>query len=167
MQRLSDGTRVLGLSESTRLRVDQREDIVEVTMEAGAADFDVPEDRQPWRPYRVRAHEVVVDVVGTRFTVAHQPPSTVRVRVVSGRVQVHSPDERVELTAGEHRQFPEPEPEVSVSASEPPPPKKRVSRRRAKTRLAQKNEPRPTWQALAEQGRFEEAARSLSRGGRV
>lgn len=185
---LADGARIVGQSAAARLRVDARTDLVEVRVEAGGADFDVPPDRAPRRPYRVRAGEVEVEVVGTRFSVAHAERGAVRVHVEHGRVRVRYAGGERFVGAGEGARFGpdattedgsagdetapsdsepgvEPEDQAEAEPAPRPEPARRAASKRPRRR-ARRGEisSEPRWRVLAEEGRFEEAARALEHG---
>lgn len=97
---LVDGSEV-SLSPATRLEVAEadEESDVEVVLARGAATFEVT--RNPRRTFTVRAGEVRVVVVGTRFSVVRGPEGAARVQVERGIVEVHRGGETTRLTAGQ------------------------------------------------------------------
>lgn len=87
--RLADGTRV-SLAPESRVTIANEGDGVDrdVVLE-GEAYFDVAHDGQ--RPFEVRARNVVIHDVGTRFAVrAYRTDSVVQVVVTNGRVRMRS-----------------------------------------------------------------------------
>jgi transmembrane sensor len=113
--RVADGSSVVldGASTVLRTAVETSND-VELELEAGGARFDVA--KRPSRLFRVRAGDVTVQVIGTRFHVARQSAQT-RVSVDRGRVLVTWPGGGSrELGVGEAGVFP---PEAPVVAANP------------------------------------------------
>jgi transmembrane sensor len=93
--KLGDGT-VVRLAPSSRLRV-EADRPREVTLE-GRAFFAVT--TTPGRPFRVATNGATVKVLGTRFELATDGGG-VRLRVVEGRVELDTPVNTVEVSAGE------------------------------------------------------------------
>ena len=109
---LTDGS-VVHLNTQSRLRVQLTDTAREVTLFSGEALFQVARD--PQRPFRVTAANTVVEAIGTRFNVYHDPVQTA-VTVVEGEVAVSQldltdksptggvvrlPEDVLTLTAGE------------------------------------------------------------------
>ena len=102
-----DGSTAL-LSEDAHVRVDsQGTDGVWLTQQGGTVTYEVTHD--PDRPFVVRAADVTVRVIGTRFVVA-MDPGYVEVRVERGRVSVDGPEQHAVLGRGER---------VRIAASAP------------------------------------------------
>lgn len=81
---LADGS---SIQLNTDSRVDIRMGRTERTVDLrhGEALFDVVADQQ--RPFRVTSHDVIVEAIGTRFSVFRRPEDT-RITVLQGRVSV-------------------------------------------------------------------------------
>jgi transmembrane sensor len=95
---LTDGSVVERLEERTLLRVvEDASSRSVVDLEVGGARFDVKPN--PSRPFRVRAGPVVVEVLGTAFTVSREG-GKVTTSVERGHVRVERGAERVDLFAG-------------------------------------------------------------------
>jgi len=87
--RLPDGTRVSLAPESRVTWTAPRDSLSRDVMLEGEAYFDVVHDER--RPFRVRARNVVIHDVGTRFAVrAYTTDSLVRVVVTQGRIRVRA-----------------------------------------------------------------------------
>lgn len=96
--RFADGsTAELGPASSLSLEK-QASELVEVKLHAGRATFEVA--KRPARQFVVKAHDVRVRVVGTRFTV-NDTGGVVDVTVERGIVEVMRGGELVNLTAGQ------------------------------------------------------------------
>lgn len=93
------------LSPSSLVKVDAAEPgLTELVVEAGTATFDV-EKLQKGEAFRVRTDQVLVEVVGTRFSVGAQGSCSL-IRVEEGIVRVTSWDGRVEkLEAGRRGRY--------------------------------------------------------------
>jgi transmembrane sensor len=119
-------------------------------LRAGKARFVVPHD--PARRFRVRAGAVVIEDLGTVFTVAIAGDGTVSVEVEEGRVRVHHAGTELDVSAGERREL---APEVvgegtgARGADAPPATPPGV----------------PQWRALAESGRYDDAYQALRSAG--
>lgn len=81
---LDDGS-VIHLNTQSELRVQLTDTARDVTLLSGEALFQVARD--PNRPFRVTAANTVVEALGTRFNVYHDPEQTA-VTVVEGKVAV-------------------------------------------------------------------------------
>jgi transmembrane sensor len=82
---------------------DDRGDAVAMRLERGAARFKVRGDRD--RPFRVDAGPVLVEVVGTEFSIARESDHAT-VSVITGVVRVHWQGGQSRLHAGESGRFP-------------------------------------------------------------
>lgn len=100
---LADGSRIY-LDGDSAVDVSLNETSREITLERGRAWFDVTHDER--RPFRVRAGDAAVRVLGTAFAVERLPDSTV-VTVERGRVaaQTRSADPPVQLLPGDRLQL--------------------------------------------------------------
>jgi transmembrane sensor len=147
----------------------------EISLRRGGAWFDVP-PQPAGHPFRVRARDVVVEVVGTRFLV-EEGGDEVRVAVEHGTVRVRWPGGERLLSQGERGAFPpprvEPPPLAEVPAPRPesleqvrepasgdagilaPAPRGRESRRTTKPWRP------PEWRRLAELGDYARAFEAL------
>ena len=85
---LDDGS-VVHLNTQSELRVQLTDTAREVTLLSGEALFQVARD--PNRPFRVTAANTIVEALGTRFNVYHDPAQTA-VTVVEGKVAVSKLD---------------------------------------------------------------------------
>ena len=85
---LDDGS-VIHLNTQSELRVQLTDTAREVALLSGEALFQVARD--PNRPFRVTAANTVVEALGTRFNVYHDPEQTA-VTVVEGKVAVSQLD---------------------------------------------------------------------------
>ncbi|MDD9938452.1 MAG: FecR domain-containing protein [Myxococcales bacterium] len=135
---LSDGSEV-ELLPRTRLKLEsERAEAVELSLESGVARFSVSKRRA--RRFSVRAGDVRVTVIGTRFELRREG-ATVDLRVSEGVVEVSVPGGEASrrVLAGERFVWdpsarPEPVPEPEAEESEPvveQPRPERSSRKRA------------------------------------
>jgi transmembrane sensor len=165
--RFADGSMATPIRPGTVVRSEAVTDKnVEVIVASGAARFEVTPN--PERTFVVRAGEVSVHVVGTKFTVARE--ERVAVSVERGEVLVTWQDGQRSLKAGQSGQFP-PDPGQPVdmeldfesvpSASVPVPARGSA---RAPTPSAMVEDV-PTWRALARQGQHKDAYEALQREG--
>ncbi|MDF3072026.1 MAG: hypothetical protein K0R38_7627 [Polyangiaceae bacterium] len=90
---------------------------IESRLVHGAADFEVT--KRPERDFVVVAGNVLVRVIGTRFSVERVAERT-RVSVSEGKVEVQEGASRTYLEAGESRFFPSAEPEPKVEPKPAP-----------------------------------------------
>jgi transmembrane sensor len=119
-------------------------------LRAGKARFVVPHD--PSRPFRVQAGDVVVEDLGTEFTVAMAADGTVTVEVEEGRVRVRQGAAVLDVSAGERREIaPEAVSEGSSAGGRDVP--------------APAAPALPRWRALAESGRYDDAYQALRSAG--
>jgi len=153
------------------------------TVDSGGAWFEVPR-QAPGRSFRVKAGEVSVEVLGTRFLVERMDDA-VLVLVDHGRVQVRWPGHSKLLTDGERLEVrptattppplaPEPErlpPEpgpISVDGGDIDVDGPEASSPEAKKALKKPaHGPQPEWKRLAEQGDFPRAFAALKGAGRA
>jgi transmembrane sensor len=136
------------LLDGTDLAPDPEGEGRSFVLRAGKARFVVPHD--PLHPFRVRAGPIVVEDLGTMFTVGIAADGTVAVDVQEGSVRVRGEGDAIEVLAGQRRDFPSEARAAAVSTPEVPGavPAPRL------TNL-------PHWQALAESGRFDDAYQAL------
>jgi transmembrane sensor len=111
---LPDGSRVTFLAAGTELAQSGRGR--QSTLVRGAARFDVVHD--PETRFRVTAGSVVIEDVGTVFTVGLEEDGRTSVAVESGSVSVRDAEGERNLGAGEAQTFPLPPP-VAPPASVP------------------------------------------------
>jgi transmembrane sensor len=116
-------------------------------LRTGKARFVVPHD--PLHPFRVRAGLVVVEDLGTMFTVGIAADGTVAVDVQEGSVRVRGEGAAVDVLAGQRRDFPSDAraagPQEVIGGALPAPRLTNLSH----------------WRALAESGRFDDAYQAL------
>jgi transmembrane sensor len=93
---LADGS-VMRVNTASRLAVSYTPTERDVKLLEGEALFEVAHDRS--RPFRVKAGEVTVEAVGTRFNVYRQP-DRITVAVVEGKVAIRSQDKVVRAGKG-------------------------------------------------------------------
>jgi transmembrane sensor len=111
---LTDGTHVTGVSANARVEpLEISEHLVTLRLLAGSAHFDVAHRKD--RPFRVRAGDVTVTVLGTAFTV-ELTGEAVRVHVDRGRVDVAWTGTHRELAAGEELLAPSKAPQAAADA---------------------------------------------------
>jgi transmembrane sensor len=115
-------------------------------LRSGGARFLVSHD--PERPFVVVAGDVLVEDLGTTFTVRYLSDEKVDVAVEDGRVRVHARGGVAELAAGDEQDF-------AVSSLAPEPRAARPGNEAAT----------PSWRLLAESGRYDEAHAALRRAG--
>ena len=143
---LGDGSRVRFLVAGTQLAQSGTTGR-QSTLVSGAARFDVVHDASA--PFRVTAGSVVIEDVGTVFTVRLGSDGNTLVSVESGAVSVHEPDGEKTLVAGASETFPRPMPSAISSASvrSPAPPAP------------------PSWQKMARAGDYKQAFAMIERTG--
>jgi TolA-binding protein len=97
---LADGSRLL-LAARTRVRLTAGDRVTRCVLEVGKVQFDVVP--QAGREFSVLAGDLVVTVVGTRFSVSRDPGGIVEVAVSHGvvRVLVSNRNTKAELRAGD------------------------------------------------------------------
>lgn len=134
---MADGSRVTFLvsgSELTQAGTDGRSP----TLVRGAARFDVVHN--PSVPFRVTAGSVVVEDVGTVFTIRLEDPGVTRVSVESGTVSVRGSGKEEVLEAGDSESFFATAPSAQAAPQAP------AARPRA-----------PSWKRLAQAGEYDRA----------
>lgn len=98
--RLEDGTTLQATDQTTDLRiVHVSEDRVSTQMHRGTAYFSVTPNAG--RTFEVNVEDTVVDVLGTKFEIAHTPGQSIKVRVDEGVVRVVRGHQRNLIHAGE------------------------------------------------------------------
>lgn len=138
---LDDGSRAVPTSPSSRLElVQESPQTVLFHLNEGSADFSVTPDSS--RSFRVQSANVLVEVVGTRFSVIRRDTERVQVAVAEGRVRVHwksatGQSESMLLRAGADEIFPPPEKEQTRETSA------------------------ASWKQLAQRGKMKEAYTAL------
>jgi transmembrane sensor len=152
--RLADGSSVVPLSTETVVSRVPSADARSVTFELvrGGARFDVVHDTS--RTFRVIAGPIVVEDLGTVFTVEHAG-ALVEVEVRRGSVRVQWEGGSRELGEGQRDQFPKLAPEPpQEQPSEAPPAPSRPPRA-----------PASSWRSLAQSGSYDEAWQAMHRPG--
>lgn len=151
--RFSDGSMVHLLDATTDVSiVEARPERIVSTLDHGAATFEV--SHVDGRVFRVQAGQVIVEALGTVFTV-DRGDSNVRVSVGRGRVRVDFGTGSRELAVGQSGTFPpsdEPVPSASVASAEsvaPPSP------------AVPSAKPAPSWKELGRAGKPADAYRAL------
>jgi transmembrane sensor len=153
------------LTADTELVVDPQGAGRAFVLRRGSARFVVIRDER--RPFRVRVGPLVVEDLGTVFSVSRLSEYEFDVAVEEGNVAVLCGNSRVELGGGQRRTFACGEPEkqatgaatsaaVPVSAGRPHPPREEPTLPGVPSRLAA-----PAWRVLAERGQYREAYDSL------
>lgn len=117
-------------------------------LRSGGARFIASHD--PEHPFVVVAGDVVIEDVGTTFTVRYVSNERVDVAVEEGQVRVHAGARMADLAAGEEQDF-----AVSSLAPTSQPAPRRGTR----------ETPTSSWRTLAESGRYDEAHAALKRSG--
>ncbi len=115
-------------------------------LRAGGAKFTVPHGAR--HPFVVVAGDIVVEDIGTTFTVQYLLPDKLEVAVEEGRVKVSARGVDTEIGAGGRQEF---------SLSAPPAVETPSSSPSSPTVSA--------WRPLAESGRYEEARAALKKAG--
>lgn len=163
---LPDGSRLTLIEADSRWSlVSSSSELLHVALHGGAVDFDVTHGLP--RLFRVSAGHVIVEVLGTSFTVSVRD-ETVRVAVNRGRVRVSGKDVLRDLGAGESATF------VESSTRERTPPSPRAPAEPGPTaeRSASSDPPQSTrrdpgddsgWRALAQAGEFDAAYEVMRR----
>lgn len=151
-QLLADGSSITSLAGPAQWKI-TREDPENTRVElASRARFEVTPN--PKRTFSVRAGQVTVTVLGTKFDVAPRPDGTARVEVFSGKVRVEADERSWILLPGDASEYPPKEvavapppepptpetppedltPEKEVEAPPKAPPRRRTSWRKLATR---------------------------------
>lgn len=121
-------------------------------LRSGGARFNAPHD--PRGPFVVVAGDVVIEDLGTTFTVQYLSSDRLDIAVEEGRVKVRARGTDKELAAGDRL-------EVSVSPSLQPPPAPPAP----KTTRPSSGPTASSWRPLAEKGRYDEARVALKKAG--
>ncbi len=116
--RLADGSSIV-LEARTRTRVEDRAFATQVWVEAGHATFDVAP--QGSGHFTVLAGAYRIRVIGTRFSVRHEPPASVEVSVEHGIVAVTAPGREapIRLQAGDRLRGGEHELRIELKSAAP------------------------------------------------
>jgi transmembrane sensor len=140
------------LTADTELVVDPQGAGRAFLLRRGSARFVVTHDQR--RPFRVRVGPLVVEDLGTIFSVARLSEYQFEVAVEEGHVAVLCEGSRVELGGGQQRTFACGEPEKSATTAPP-------SAAAPTTPKVLHPRTSPTWRLLAERGEYREAYDSL------
>ena len=133
-------------------------------LRAGKARFIVAHDAS--HPFRVRAGSLLVEDLGTVFTVAVTPDGAVAVEVQEGSVRVHRGSTAIDVASGQRRDFADAQGSAGTmddaGPGEPPPAPDRdhANDLGSTTALGVAR-----WRALAESGRYDDAYNALQAGG--
>jgi transmembrane sensor len=134
---------------------------VSFELASGGASFDVTPN--PQRRFEIDVGNVHISVLGTSFVISRDDQERrVRVDVSRGRVAVRSPGGEAELGAEESRWFSQDAP-ASAAEDEPTSPEPAVPLHSAHP--ARSLVRRDEWRALAQEGEFERAFRTLEQSG--
>ena len=161
---LADGSRAFVQGDQSQVVVARvASGLTELTLLRGSARFDVTPN--PERRFRVRAGDVVVQVLGTAFEVERAATGT-HVAVTRGRVAVSWPGGSTELGAGEARWFssarnaqsaiPAPGTQPGTTPLDAPAAERQTPGTNPSARLARASQA-PSWRQHAEQGDFKRA----------
>lgn len=120
-------------------------------LRAGGARFTVPHDSL--RPFVVTARDVVIEDLGTIFTVRYVASDRLNIAVEEGRVRVRGNGTDTEVAAGAKLEVP-----VAPPAAEP-------ATRTPASAPASGTASASSWRRLAERGQYEEAQRALRKAG--
>jgi transmembrane sensor len=162
--RFSDGSMVHLLDASTDVSiVEARPERIVSTLEHGTATFEV--SHVDGRVFRVQAGQVIVEALGTVFTV-ERGDSSVRVSVGRGRVRVDFGTGSRELAVGQSGSFPPtdaPQASAPVTSDSAPvqAPVPVVSASPSVAPSVNASAKAPTWKELARAGKSSEAYRAL------
>jgi len=141
------------LTADTELVVDPKGAGRAFVLRRGSARFVVTHDER--HPFLVRVGPLVVEDLGTTFSVARLSENEIDVAVEEGHVAVLCESSRTELGGGQHRTFTCGEPAKRVAATQPPStvdrPAPRIVRARGDSATA------AAWKILAERGHYGEA----------
>jgi transmembrane sensor len=146
--RLDDGSHVTLQDHESRARVTESSpQQVVVTLETGGATFRVP--HRPERVFLVKVGEVLIEDIGTVFRVERSDRDVV-VQVIEGKVRVRAGEAVEELGGGSRGSY-----ALGRPAAEP-----------AEAAVSTRQEvPKPTWQSVAQQGKYAGAFVMLEREG--
>jgi transmembrane sensor len=147
------------LTADTELVVDPKGAGRAFVLRRGSARFVVTHDDQ--HPFRVRVGQLVVEDLGTTFSVARLSENEFDVAVEEGHVAVLCEGNRAEIGGGQHRTFTCGEPSKQVAVAQPTPPADRPAPKIAPGRGS--SAASPAWKLLAERGQYGEAYDSLHR----
>lgn len=148
------------LTTDTELVVDPQGSGRAFVLRRGSARFVVTHDQ---RPFRVRVGHLLVEDLGTVFTVARLSDHQIKVAVEEGRVAVLCQDSRVELGTRQSQTFVCEAPEEASSLAVEPP-RAQPAAHPAKVGIpaaAPSRSSAPAWKILAERGQYHEAYDSL------
>jgi transmembrane sensor len=162
---LADGSRAFVRDDRSQVVVARvASGLTELTLLRGSARFDVTPN--PERRFRVRAGDVVVQVLGTAFEVERSAAGT-HVAVTRGRVAVSWPAGSTELGAGEARWFPSTRPAqspIAATGTQPSPTSLDAPAAEPQPAAANPGSAKParatqaaSWRQHAEQGDFKRA----------
>jgi transmembrane sensor len=160
--RFSDGSTVHLLDASTDVSiVEARPERIVAALDHGAATFEV--SHVDGRVFRVQAGQIIVEAIGTVFTV-DRADSSVRVSVGRGRVRVDFGTGSRELAVGQSGSFPPPDaPSASAnvvvadSVTAPAP----APALAPSGTSGSSAKPMPSWRELAKAGKSADAYRAL------
>jgi len=164
--RFSDGSTVHLLDAAADVSiVEARAERIVAALDHGRATFEV--SHVPGRVFRVQAGQVIVEALGTVFTV-ERGSDRVRVSVGRGRVRVDYGTGSSELAVGQSDTFPPLAPSVAESAASPnasarPSASDEVIRSMpaASSAAVAPGAKAPSWQELARTGKSDSAYRAL------
>jgi transmembrane sensor len=150
------------LTADTELVVDPQGAGRAFVLRRGSARFVVTHDG---RPFRVRVGRLLVEDLGTVFSVARLDDHQTRVAVEEGRVAVSCDDSRVELGSRQSQTFVCGAPEAASSVAVAPPRAQPAAnpQRTGPASVAPSRSSAPAWKILAERGQYHEAYDSLHR----
>jgi transmembrane sensor len=150
------------LTADTELVVDPQGSGRAFVLRRGSARFVVTHDE---RPFRVRVGRLIVEDLGTVFSVARLDDHQINVAVEEGRVAVLCEDSRVELGTRQSRTFVCGAPEQASPVAVAPPRAQPTTdpAKAGKPSAAPSRSSAPAWKILAESGQYHEAYDSLHR----
>jgi transmembrane sensor len=162
---LADGSIAIPVGRGASVKLmEERADLARVSLERGAARFDVT--RAEERTFRVEAGPVSVEVLGTSFVVARGEPGEgerVRVEVVRGRVGVRWQDGEAVLAAGDEGLYPPVRPAAAATPDPEPEPNVEPATTAAAPPATASSS--PAWRTLARDGDYEAAWTALEAAG--
>ncbi|HEY8925219.1 MAG TPA: FecR family protein, partial [Polyangia bacterium] len=145
---------VTQLSPDTQLAPLPNRDGRGFALRAGAARFAVPHDSN--RPFVVTAGDVLIEDLGTTFTVRYVGADQLNIAVEEGRVRVRGGDTDTEVSAGSTLQVPVSRAALSRAG--------KVAHRSLRSSGAS-GAVASAWRPLAEGGQYDEAQRMLRKAG--
>ncbi|HEX3775279.1 MAG TPA: FecR domain-containing protein [Polyangiaceae bacterium] len=163
--RFSDGSTVHLLDATTDVSiVEARPERIVSALDHGAATFEVT--HVDGRVFRVQAGQVIVEAIGTVFTVDRRD-GAVRVSVGRGRVRVDFGTGNTELAVGQSGTFPPPNSEAATAMPSPSPSAASASDAAAPSASAiasasSSSNSKANWKELARDGKSSEAYRALA-----